>query len=121
MAQTTMARYKQQGSNIDYTPSTAKTAGEVVVLSTGLVGVVPTDIAANQLGALNIDGVWDLPKGTGSGKDILVGEKVWWNPTLGVAIQLASGATLCGVATETAGESAPFVSTKLIPAGAQGT
>lgn len=121
MPQTIMAKFKQEGINIDHTPSSALTAGQVVELSAGLVGVAPSAIAANEVGALNIDGVWDLPKATGAGKDILVGEKVYWEDGAGVATQIASGATLCGVAIGTAATTDSFVSTKLIPAGVQGT
>lgn len=121
MPQSVMAKYKQEGENIDYTPSSAKTAGEVVVQG-GMVGVVPSDIPANALGSLSVGGIWELPKGTGAGKDILVGEKVYWNTTLFQAIQLASGSMpLAGVAIATAGTADAFVSVKLTPQGVQGT
>lgn len=121
MPQTVMGKYKQEGEQIDYTPSSAKTAGEVVVQG-GLVGVVSSDIAADTLGSLSIGGVWELPKGTGAGKDIGVGEKVYWNTTLFQAIQLASGSMpLAGVAIASAGQDDAFVSVKLTPQGSQGT
>ena len=55
------ATYRQEGCAIDYTPGTAKTAGDVVVQN-GLLGVVKTDIAANALGALTIEGVFRFTK-----------------------------------------------------------
>lgn len=121
MAQLIMGKFRQEGVNIDHTPSTAMKAGEVVVLSAGLVGVVPNDIAANTLGAVNIEGVWDLPKATGAGKDILVGEKAFWNVAGGVITQIASGSVPCGFAVATAPTDQAFVSVRLANAGVQGT
>ncbi len=50
------ARLVQQGAAIDYTPSSAVTAGDVIVQG-ALVGIPANDIAANTLGALSITGV----------------------------------------------------------------
>lgn len=121
MAQTVMGKRVQPGSNIDYTPSGAVTAGTVVELSAGLVGVVEADIAAGVLGSINVDGVWDLPKATGAGKDILVGEKVHWEDGAGVATQVASGATYVGYAVKTAATTDTFVRTKLVGLGVAGS
>lgn len=121
MPQTVMGSKVQEGRQIDYTPGSAVTAGQVVVQG-GLVGVANSDIPANTPGSLSIEGVWKLPKGTGAGKDILVGEKVYWNTTLFQAIQLASGSMpLAGVAIATAGTADEFVSVKMTPNGVQGT
>lgn len=51
----------QEGRALDYTPGSAKVAGEVVV-SGKIVGVVATDLAANQKGALNVQGVFKVTK-----------------------------------------------------------
>ena len=57
--------YVQDGDILDYTPSTAVAAGDVVVIGS-LVGVAPRPIAANATGALAIDGVYSLPCATGA-------------------------------------------------------
>lgn len=58
-----MATAKQNSSKTwDYTPVSATTAGDVVVLgTTDLIGVAVTDIAASKLGALYVDGVFEFP------------------------------------------------------------
>ena len=55
------AIFRQPGNSIDYTPSTAVSAGDVVVQGT-LVAIARADIAANALGALATAGVFDGAK-----------------------------------------------------------
>jgi predicted RecA/RadA family phage recombinase len=74
-----MASYSQAGCLIDYTPSAAVAAGDVVVLN-DLVTVAPVAIAANALGAVAVDGVWSMPKATGA---IGQGALVYWDATAG--------------------------------------
>lgn len=57
--------YFQQGESIDYTPASAVSAGQVVVLDT-LVTVAARPIAANGLGSLLTRGVVFLPCATGA-------------------------------------------------------
>lgn len=52
----------QAGVQLDYTPTVDVAAGTIVNLGEGLVGVANVDIAANQLGALSIGGVYKVPK-----------------------------------------------------------
>ncbi len=70
--------YRQEGCAIDYTPGTAKTAGDVVVQN-GLLGVVKTDIAANALGSLTIEGVFRFTKATSAGNAMAVGQIVYYD------------------------------------------
>lgn len=70
-----MATYVQSGCNIDYTPTTAKTAGDVVVQN-GLLGVVQTDIAANVKGSLTVEGVFRFTKATGA---MTIGQIVYFD------------------------------------------
>ncbi len=74
MPQTAATRYSSDGA-IDYTPAAAVTAGDVVVLG-GIVGIAPNDIAANAKGALEIEGVFKVPKTTAAW---VVGLPVHWN------------------------------------------
>lgn len=86
------ARFIQDGKSIDYTPSSAVTAGDVVVQGE-LVGVAKQDIAANTLGALAVDGVFEFPKPTGAGTDATVGTLMYWDVADGNAQETADTGT----------------------------
>jgi len=73
------ARFIHDGNGIVYTPNTDLPAGSVVVQN-DLVGITKRDIAAGQLGTLELTGVFDLPKATGAGTGITAGAKVYWRP-----------------------------------------
>lgn len=75
-----VAQFVQDGKSIDYTPGADVSAGDIVVQG-DLLGVAKLDIAANQLGALAVDGVFDIDKATGVGTGIAVGTKVYWDAT----------------------------------------
>ncbi|MBI3866813.1 MAG: DUF2190 family protein [Planctomycetia bacterium] len=70
--------FVHEGDAIDYTPAVAKTAGDVVVQG-DLIGVVRIDIAANRLGALALEGVFDFPKA--GGVAFTTGQKTYWDAT----------------------------------------
>ncbi|MBT4867185.1 MAG: DUF2190 family protein [Planctomycetaceae bacterium] len=72
------ATFRHQGATIDYTPGTAVAAGDVIVQGE-LVGVANLDIAANVLGALAVEGVFDFPKATGGSTAIAAGADVYWD------------------------------------------
>ena len=72
------AVFVQEGNQIDYTPGSAVAAGDVVVQG-DLIGVAKQPIAANVLGALAVDGVFDFPKATGVGTAITAGASVYWD------------------------------------------
>jgi predicted RecA/RadA family phage recombinase len=67
--------YEHQGHALDYTPTTGVAAGEAVVVGS-IVGVASSPIAANALGTVNVDGVYSIPKPTGSGTAYAQGSKV---------------------------------------------
>lgn len=79
------AVFKQRGESIDYTPVSAVSAGQVVVLD-GWCGVAKYDIAAGKLGALWMSGLFDVVKVTGA---INAGAALYWdadgNPLGGTA------------------------------------
>jgi len=85
MGQDFQARYVQDDESLDYTPSSAVTGGSVIVVGTDL-GFAKNDIAANELGALFDEGVFDLVKDSGAINDR---ELVYWhaagNPVGGTA------------------------------------
>jgi predicted RecA/RadA family phage recombinase len=107
MAQEPAIFHKDDGS-IDYTPVSAVTAGDVVVLN-GIVGVAVNDIAASELGAIATKGRFKLPKTTAAW---VRGLPVHWDPagtpdasgataSSGAANQLGVG-TYCGICAATA-------------------
>ena len=72
------AQFIHDGKSIDYTPGSAVSAGDVVVQG-DLIGIAKLDIAASALGALAVDGVFDLPKASGASTAIAAGAKVYWD------------------------------------------
>ena len=95
------ARYVQKGNLIDYTPTSAVAAGDVVILGT-LCGIANLDIPANTLGALALTGVFEIVKATGA---ITVGAKVYWDNSAKNVTTTASSNTAIGVAFAEAGSS----------------
>lgn len=85
MAQTYQARFIQEAQAIDYTPSSAVAAGQVVVQGS-MIGVAKTPIAANVLGALAVRGIFDVVK---ANEQITLGAALYWdadgNPYNGTA------------------------------------
>ncbi|WP_421921599.1 capsid cement protein [Marinobacter salarius] len=73
--------YSQKGEVIDFTNGTGSdiASGEVVVVG-NLVGVAITDIADTEIGAVGIEGVWELPKV--SAAVIGAGETVNWDDSV---------------------------------------
>lgn len=77
-----MASYVSQGDILDHTPSSAVAAGEVVVIG-AIIGVAPRPIAANALGSLAVEGVWEMPVATGATG--AQGSAINWYAVSGVA------------------------------------
>jgi len=75
-----MATFKYGADVWPYTPASAKTAGDVVFLgaNSDLAGVVVTDLAANQLGAVRVNGAFEFPTAeTG----MIQGDAAYWSGT----------------------------------------
>lgn len=93
-----IATYVQRGESLDFIPTNDITAGDVVIRKM-LAGVAKLDIPAGTLGALAINGVYDIAKGDASFE---AGDKVYWdfvnkvatktvpNPCIGKAVAAAS-------------------------------
>jgi len=77
-----MASYVSQGDILDHTPSSAVAAGEVVVIG-AIIGVAPRPIAANTLGTLAVEGVFEMPVATGATG--AQGSAINWYAVSGVA------------------------------------
>ena len=73
-----MATFRSKGCQVDYTPGSDVAAGDVVVQG-DLVGVADVAIAANRLGSLSVEGVFDFPKATGGSTAIAAGTDVYWD------------------------------------------
>jgi len=108
------ATFVHDGKSVDYTPSSAVAAGDVVVQE-DLIGIARTPIAANALGSLAVAGVFDVPKATGGASAIAAGATVYWD----VADQVAktdseSGANkLLGKVVKAAGDDDTTVRVRL--------
>ena len=68
----------QDGNAIDYTPGSDVSSGDVVVVGT-MVGIAPSDIASGALGAIQVSGVGEFPKASGSSTAIAAGALVYWD------------------------------------------
>lgn len=91
----------QEGCCIDYTPTSAVSAGDVVFKDNRIAGVAPSPIAANVAGSICIGGIFSVT--AASGVTFLVGESVYWDISAGTAINFGSidtGDFYIGIATE---------------------
>lgn len=109
-----MATFVAEGNRIDYTPSSAVAAGDVIVQGE-MVGVATSPIAADELGSLAIEGVIDFAKSTGGSTAISAGAVCYWDASAEVATEDADSGTnkRIGMAIATAGDSAATVRIKL--------
>ena len=82
------ATFVHDGDFIDYTPGGGLAAGDVVV-QVDLVGVVTRPLAANELGAVEVAGVFDFAKNTGVAYSI--GTILYWDDTNNVVTTTATG------------------------------
>lgn len=94
-----MASLISNGYALDHTPAAAVAAGDVIVVG-DIVGVAPRDIAANELGSIQIAGVFAMPKA--SGTNIAAGAKVYWNASSKIAT-VTNTDKFCGHAVAAAG------------------
>lgn len=96
------ATKKTDGMSIRYTPGSAVTAGTFTILSGAtagkLCGIPTADIAANQLGSLDVGGEWEVD--AKSSDTFAPGEKVYWDAGNSYLTVTSSGNTLAGFITE---------------------
>jgi len=98
-----MAVLKGDGRVVDYTPSAAVAAGDVV-LQGAMIGIAPEPIAAGVKGALAVSGIAQFVKGTGD-SGLTVGAKAYWNDATKVATStVGSNCYLGKVVTGTTSE-----------------
>jgi predicted RecA/RadA family phage recombinase len=105
MAQTT---FVQEGRQIEFTPTVAVAAGQVVV-NGDLVGVALGPVAANTPGTLAVDGVFEFPKQSGVGTAMTFGALLYWDSANQRATATAAGNKLIGKCTRAAPDAATGV------------
>jgi len=123
MAQTqTPCKKVQAGEIIPDPTTTTRYPGDVYVLGTIPLVVLPTDPNQTGLNSLDTDGVYDVPKDSST---FTAGDAVYWNTTAnpvtgtagtGAATSTASGANLMGVAIADAATGVSYVRIKLTAA-----
>jgi predicted RecA/RadA family phage recombinase len=110
------ARRIQCGDAIDHTPSGALTAGDVVVQQ-ALVGVAPQDVAANALGAVEIEQVWRCAK---DASVFAVGDPAYWDDTNNQMKADPSVGPYAGIVVKAAATGDSTVDVRLDPTAAAG-
>jgi predicted RecA/RadA family phage recombinase len=104
------ATFVHDGRWIDYTPGADVAAGDVVVQG-DLVGVAVRPLAANQLGALAVAGVFDFAKGAGVA--YTVGQILYWDDTNNVVTTTATGNKQIGKVVRAAASADTLVRVRL--------
>ena len=79
------ATFVHEGAAIDHTPGADVAPGDVVVQS-DLVGIAKREIKANTLGALAVEGVFDVAKEAGAGVTFSTGDLAYWDDANDVAL-----------------------------------
>ena len=103
------ARYVQPGKAINITAAGNIAANDVVVFG-GIVGVAHDPITSGGTGAIQIEGVYEMPKEAGLA--ISGGVAVNWDTTSGY-VTTSSGGVACGKTVAPAESSATVVLVKL--------
>lgn len=103
------AKFVAPANTVDYTPSADVAAGDIVVQG-ALIGVAVADIPANTLGAIAVEGTFDIVKDENA---ISAGAAVFWDAVAGNATATTKTAAL-GVAVEAAADTASTVRVKLL-------
>lgn len=104
------ATFRQPGDSIDWTPTAAVAAGEVIHLPDGRAAFAPTAIAAGVLGAVQVCGIVEVLKT--ATMVMLKGSKLYWDASAGKAHLLFGANTndfFIGTVQETAASAAATV------------
>lgn len=106
------AIFVQRGAQIDYTPSSAVDQGDIVFVG-NVAGVAERAIAANELGALSTEGVYDVLKKTS--EVIAAGTVLYWNASTYASATNSGSDKVLGVAVKAAAEADSTVRVKINP------
>jgi predicted RecA/RadA family phage recombinase len=113
-----LTTFKHIGDVIDYTPSSALSAGEIVV-EQDLIGQVVNDIAANEPGSLRIEGVINAPKL--STDVVAIGDVLYWDAGNSRCTKTASTHKIIGKASQASANGNSRVFVKLTPQNSSAT
>lgn len=108
------ASFVQNGDSINHTPTSAVSAGDVVVVG-NIIGVALEDIAANVQGSIKVSGVFTFPKA--ATYPIVAGGTVYWDAASAQATWTTDSNTnqLLGKAVAAAAETDTTVIVRLCP------
>ncbi len=111
-----IAQFIHDGGYIDFTPGSAVAAGDVVVQG-DLVGIAKGDIPAGRLGALAVEGVYDVAKEADGGVTFTVGALAYWDSVNKVAVTDDGGGAykLLGKVVKAAADGDALVRVRLCP------
>lgn len=104
------AIFVQQGDVVDFTSDVDLPAGSVVVQGE-LLGITKHDIKANRLGALCVEGVFDVEKDPTA--SMSAGARIYWDATNNHAVTVATGNKLMGKSILAAGVDTTVVRLRL--------
>ncbi len=108
----TCTRYSE-GDKFDYTPSGAVAAGDVVDFG-NVVGIAEHDIPANTKGAVDIVGIWKVPKKTG--ETWTQGQELCWDAgTTSFSNDSSYSEAMAGIAAAAAASGDTYGYIKLTP------
>lgn len=107
------AQFVQQGNEVDHTPGADIAAGSLVIIG-DLVGIASRDIKANTVGALTVEGIFDVPKDPSQAISFSAGQKVYVDAD-GEPQTSATGNTLLGKSVKAAAAAGTFVRVRLDP------
>lgn len=105
-----MKNFIQRGDTLDIVAAAAVTSGSVQ-LAGSIIGVANTDADIGETYALNVTGVYELPKT--SALAINVGDVLYYDATNHVVNKTSSGNTKIGVAVTAAANPSPSVHVRL--------
>lgn len=108
------SRHQDDNSVIDYTPSSAVTGGYPANPGGGIIGYADRDIAANEKGALSLEGIRRYKKSGSSGPTFAVGDTIVYDSSAGLHVALSTDHDgdadyACAICVEAAGASQDFV------------
>lgn len=113
-----IAKYVQPGEIMDYPAAENIALGDVVNLGSR-IGVAANNIAAGEVGSVQMCGVFELPLGGGEAADIAPGAALYWDTANKVITATAPAAKAtdkipAGYAFAAAAKSIPTVLVKLL-------
>jgi len=84
-----------------HTPDSEVSAGDMVVMGE-VVGHAPRDIAADEEGTIQTEGIVEVPKASTSGSAITQGQRLYWDASNLIAVTTKSTHKCLGFAQEAA-------------------